>query len=58
MVIWLLYIKNKIGCKGCEKIKVLHKTGVFKHVFNSNRFLTFEKCHQKIKQNRNMSIIN
>ena len=51
--------KNKIGFKGWgKKIKVLHKTGTFKHIFNSTRFLTFEKCHQKIKQNRNMSIIN
>ena len=58
MVIFFMLQKNKIGCKGCEKIKVLHKMRVFKHVFNSNRFLTFEKCHQKIKQNRNMSIIN
>ena len=41
-----------------KKIKVLHKTGTFKHIFNSTRFLTFEKCHQKIKQNRNMPIIN
>ena len=29
MVIWLLYIKNKIGCKGCEKNKGSTQNGRF-----------------------------
>jgi hypothetical protein len=32
--------KNEKGLMGCEKdIQVLHKTGIFKHLFNSRRFL-------------------
>ena len=34
-----------------KKKKFLHKTDIFKHLFNSRRFLTFFMCKEKYAQN-------